>query len=98
MKSLPRTFGKSIYFDFGAWKKTTSFYTHVFLWIVCYHFNLHFTDSRTSFLKHESLEFYLYLLLMTKKDEGLKTGPCYVNIQSGLCRPGVCSVPGWGCF
>ena len=38
--------------------------------------------------------FYMYVLLMTKKDEGLRIGPCYVNIQSGLCRPGVCSVGG----
>lgn len=36
----------------------------------------------------------MYVLLMTKKDEGLRIGPCYVNIQSGLCRPGVCSVGG----
>ena len=34
----------------------------------------------------------MYLLLMTKKDEGLRIGPCYVNIQSGL---GFAVLGGW---
>ena len=44
------------------------------------------------FLNTTYLNFiYRLIVVMTKTGEGPKTAPCYLNTQSGLCRPGVCN-------